>query len=86
MKKSLFWMGVGASLMYFFDPELGWVRRGLLMDRLQGRLPRTQEAISSKATELTETVDTVAAEAIESLGGDVVNAAEGSDSANTSQE
>ena len=80
MKKSIFWMGIGAGLMYFFDPELGWVRRGLLMDRLRGRLPRTNEAISSKATELTETVDSVAAETIDSLGGDVIGSPEGSDS------
>ena len=83
MKRSLICMGIGAGLMYLFDPELGETRRALLRDKFQGAMPQTQEALSSKAeavvakaTELTEIADTAAAEKIDSLGGDAMNADE----------
>ena len=81
MKKSLICMGIGAGLMYLFDPEMGEVRRSLLRDKFQGAMPQTQEALSSKAeavvakaTELTEIADSAAAEKIDSLGADAINA------------
>jgi hypothetical protein len=83
MKKAIFCMGIGAGLMYFFDPELGWVRRGLLMDRMRGKLPQTTEAISTKADavvakagEVAEQADNVAAQTIGSLGSDVLSSPE----------
>lgn len=78
MKKTLFMVGFGASLMYFFDPELGEVRRGLLrdkLDELMGAMPQTKEALSHKAEEvvakvgeITEKADQVAAEKVQHLG------------------
>jgi hypothetical protein len=91
-EKSIFCVGIGAGLMYLFDPELGEVRRGLLMDKLQGVLPRTKDAISSradavvaKAGELTEKADSVAAETIQSLGGDGANSPEDSGQGSNSE-
>ena len=79
MKKTILCMGIGAGLMYLFDPELGEVRRGLLKDRLRGTMPQTEDALSSKAeavvakaTELTQKADAVAAETIQSVGADVI--------------
>ena len=75
MKKTLFMMGFGASLMYFLDPEMGEVRRGLLRDKLEGVLPQTKDALSHKAEEvaakvgeITEKADQVAAEKVQHLG------------------
>ena len=86
MKRSLICMGVGAGLMYLFDPELGAVRRSMLQDKFQGAMPQTQdalaskaEAVAAKATELTEKADSAAAEKIDSLGSDSMNLDEFSD-------
>jgi hypothetical protein len=75
MKRSLILMGIGAGLMYLFDPELGAVRRDLLKDRLQELLPETGEAlhekvdaVAAKASEITHKADAVAAEKIHSVG------------------
>jgi hypothetical protein len=76
MKKAIVCMGIGAGLMYFCDPELGWVRRGLLMDRLKGTLPQTSEAVFAKAGEIAEKADNVTAETIESLGSQALSSAE----------
>ena len=79
MKRSLICMGIGAGLMYLFDPELGEMRRSMLQDKFQGAMPQTQDALASKAadlgakaTELTEKADSAAAETIDSLGSDVI--------------
>ncbi len=78
MKKTLICVGVGAGLMYLFDPEMGEVRRGLLKDKLQGVMPETKDALSSqtdavvaKASTLTGTADSKAAETIKSVGGSI---------------
>lgn len=78
MKKTLFSLGIGAGLMYLFDPELGEIRRSLLRDKLSewsGRMPKTSEAIHEKAEALTATaedlatrVDETVAEAIDNVG------------------
>lgn len=75
MKKTLFVMGFGASLMYFFDPEMGEVRRGLLRDKVESLLPQTKDALSHKAeevvakvSEITEKADPEAAETVQHLG------------------
>ncbi len=77
MKKTLCLMGIGATLMYFLDPELGEIRRGLLRDKFEGLMPETKDALASKAdevaakaSELTEKVDHKAAETIQTLGSD----------------
>ena len=77
MKKTLFLVGVGASLMYFLDPELGEIRRGLLRDKFEGIMPETKDALSSKAdevvakaSEMTEKMDHKAAETIHTLGSE----------------
>lgn len=74
MKRSLICMGIGAGLMYLFDPDMGEVRRGMLQDRFQELMPQTNEALASKvgevaehAGEITERVDSMAAEKVESL-------------------
>ena len=81
MKKTLISIGIGAGLMYLFDPELGEVRRSLLADKFQGILPQTQEALASKveavsvkASELTEIADSAAAEKIDSIASDSIGA------------
>ena len=80
MKRSLICMGIGAGLMYLFDPELGEVRRSMLQDKFQGTMPQTNEAIASKAeavvakaNDLAAAADSAAAETIESLGSDAIN-------------
>ncbi len=87
MKKTIICMGIGAGLMYLFDPELGAVRRSLLKDRFQGVMPQTGDALSSKAdavvakaSELTEKADTAAADTIQSLGGDALTPSDDADS------
>lgn len=71
MKRTLFTLGLGASLMYFFDPQEGPLRRELLREKFESLLPKTNEAlhekadeISAKAHSLTEKADEAAAEAI----------------------
>ena len=44
MKKTLFLVGIGASLMYFLDPELGEIRRGMLREKFEGVMPETKDA------------------------------------------
>ena len=80
MKKGLFLMGIGAGLMYLLDPEKGGTRRAQLRDCFESFMPQTKDALSSKveevaakAHEITEKVDSVAAEKVENLGGDVVS-------------
>ena len=80
MKKTLISIGIGAGLMYLFDPEVGEVRRSLLKDKMQGVMPQTKEAlehkaevVAAKATEVAAKADSVAAEKIESLGGDAIH-------------
>jgi len=80
MKRSLICMGIGAGLMYLFDPELGPVRRSMLKDKFQGAMPQTNEAIitkaeavAAKAGELSAVADSVAAEKIESLGHEAID-------------
>ncbi len=77
MKKSLVLMGIGASLMYFLDPEMGEVRRGMLRDKFEGLMPETKDALASKAdevvakvSEITEKADHKAAETIQTLGSE----------------
>ena len=73
MKRTLFTIGLGASLMYFFDPKEGAARREQLRDKFESLLPQTKEAlhekadaISAKAHALTEKADGAAADAIAS--------------------
>lgn len=77
MKKGIVLLGIGASLMYFLDPEMGEVRRGMLRDKFEGLMPETKDALSSKAdevaakaAEITEKVDHKAAETIQTLGSE----------------
>lgn len=74
MKRSLIYMGIGAGLMYLFDPDMGEVRRGMLCDRFQELMPQTNEALASKmgemaeqADDLTETIDSMAAEKVQPM-------------------
>jgi hypothetical protein len=86
MKKTLFMVGFGASLMYYFDPEMGEVRRGLLRDKVESLLPQTKDALSHKAEEvvakvgeITEKADQVAAEKLQHLGEGQLNASQSGD-------
>lgn len=94
MKKTLFSLGIGAGLMYLFDPELGEIRRSMLRDRLSewsGRMPKTSEAIHEKAEAITATaedlatrVDETVAEAIDNVGPQADGTSgENNDGANT---
>lgn len=74
MKRSLICMGIGAGLMYLFDPDMGEVRRGLLCDRFREMMPQTNEALASKADEvadfageIVEKADTMTAEKVQSF-------------------
>jgi osmotically-inducible protein OsmY len=49
MKRSLFWVSVGAISMYLFDPELGRTRRARLRDQLGGTIRRGAREASRKA-------------------------------------
>jgi hypothetical protein len=83
MKKTLICAGLGAAAMYFLDPELGAVRRSIFMDKFGGALPKTKDALESKAeavvakaSEVTEKVDSAAADKIEHLAADTVKPTE----------
>ncbi len=71
MKRALFCAGLGAGLMYLFDPQHGSDRRSSLRDLLRGKLPQTSEAVhakadqlAAKADDLTHKVDEVAADVV----------------------
>lgn len=87
MKKTLFLVGFGASLMYFFDPKNGETRRNSLRDTFESFLPQTKKALGQKADEvvakaheITSKVDNSAAETIQGLGENALheNSANGS--------
>ena len=87
MKKTIVCMGIGAGLMYLFDPELGEVRRSLLKDKFTGAMPQTKDAISAKAdavaakaSDLTEKADHTVAETIQHLGSDTIGTPQNSTS------
>lgn len=74
MKKTLLSIGIGAGIMYLFDPELGEVRRSILRDKLRGVAPKTAdavhskvEALSTKTHDLTDAADAAAAAKIDSI-------------------
>ncbi|MBV9865107.1 MAG: YtxH domain-containing protein [Abitibacteriaceae bacterium] len=90
MKKAIAFMGIGAGLMYLFDPTHGEERRGQLKEKFAGMMPQTKdalsaktEAVAAKVDELTSQVDTVAAQKVESLGGDTLTPTEDSASENS---
>ena len=74
MKKTLLTIGIGAGLMYLFDPQHGSSRRSRLLDKIQGVLPKTTEAVNSKvnalgskASEFTTRADDLAADAVTTM-------------------
>lgn len=74
MKRGLAFIGIGAGLMYLFDPAHGEERRNALRDKFSGLLPKTTDAIatkaeiiSTKAHDLTTKADDAAAEAITTM-------------------
>jgi hypothetical protein len=84
MKKTLITMGLGAGVMYLFDPEHGEQRRAQLRGKLAEMLPKTREAVHAKADHLgaathnlTEKVDAMASEAIATALPAIDTAAEG---------
>ena len=75
MKRAIICVGLGAGLMYLFDPQQGSDRRSSLRDLLRGKLPQTSEAVhakadqlAAKADDLTAKVDEVAADVIAHAG------------------
>ena len=81
MKKTLFAMTVGAGLMYLFHPEHGGGRRARLRDTLRSRFPQTRDAmhdkadaVLAKAEDLNTRADSLAAEAIASVGPNAADA------------
>lgn len=74
MKKVLAFMGLGAGLMYLFDPELGEIRRSMLQDKLSGRLPNTVDAVHAKAEEVHAKVGEIAHKADEAAADVIANA------------
>jgi hypothetical protein len=46
-------LGIGAALMYLFDPEGGNRRRALIRDKGISLKRKTREAVSGKVTDLT---------------------------------
>lgn len=81
MKKLLFTLGLGAGAMYLLDPELGEVRRSLLMDKLQGKLPKTADALAHKAEIVHAKVEDVAAKVDETVADAMGNTANKTDDA-----
>ncbi len=45
-------LGVGAALMYLFDPDRGNRRRALIRDKMVKLNRQTQEAVSGKVTDI----------------------------------
>ncbi len=74
MKKTLLTLGIGAGLMYLFDPELGEVRRSMLQDKLSGRMPNTVDAVHAKAEEVHAKVSEVATKADAAAADAISNA------------
>jgi hypothetical protein len=87
MKKGIVLMGVGAGLMYLFDPEQGEARRAQLAEKFTGLLPQTKEAIDAKAEAITtqastlaEKADAMASEKISAIGPEATGGESGGDS------
>lgn len=84
MKKTLLSIGLGAGIMYLWDPEHGEERRANLLATLRGVAPKTTGAVQSKAEALTASVQDVtaradekAADAIDSIPVETPNVKEG---------
>ncbi len=67
MSKSLLWMGVGAAIAYFFDPDRGRSRRARFTDQGAGRL---RDTIDEAAGQARMGVDRTAGVVHETLIGD----------------
>lgn len=67
--------------MYFFDPELGEIRRSMLMDKLQGKRPKTVDALAHKAEVVQAKVEDVTAKADETVADAVENVGHKTDDA-----
>jgi len=65
MKKALISIGLGAGIMYLWDPEHGEERRANLLATLRGVAPKTTGAVQAKAEALTASVQDVTAKADE---------------------
>jgi hypothetical protein len=63
-------LGLGAGLMYFFDPRAGRSRRALLGDQLTGLLNDMSDAVCDGACDLGNRARGLAAEARALFGGD----------------
>jgi hypothetical protein len=55
-------IGLGAGLMYIFDPDRGARRRGVARDKITSAVNRTGETISSKSRDLSNRARGVIAE------------------------
>lgn len=61
--RTLFWLGLGAAAMYYFDPEQGRRRRALARDRLAHARRVMREQASRQARHLRNRAQGLAAEA-----------------------
>ena len=68
--------GIGAALMYLFDPDGGNRRRALLRDKVVKLNRQTQEAVSGRVTDLSNRAKGMLHEAKSTLGSDQTTTAE----------
>ncbi|HWC76216.1 MAG TPA: YtxH domain-containing protein, partial [Blastocatellia bacterium] len=54
-------MGIGAGLMYVFDPDKGKKRRALMRDRLEDTARKTRRQIDRKSHEVGDLVSSIGA-------------------------
>lgn len=63
-------IGVGAALMYFYDPQKGNRRRALIRDKAVGLTNDAKEAISGKAEDLSNRAKGLIHEAKSAVSGE----------------
>ena len=69
-------LGVGAALMYIFDPEGGNRRRALLRDKATKLNRQTREAIEGRAKDLSNRTSGLIHEVKSAIGADARTSAE----------
>ena len=69
-------VGLGAALMYLFDPDRGNRRRALIRDKVVKLNRQTQETVSGKVTDLSNRAKGMLHEAKSAFGSDETTAAE----------
>lgn len=75
-------IGIGAFLMYLFDPRSGNRRRALIRDKAVGISNDIQETLDKRSRDLSNRAKGLMHEAKSAIAGDTVETAETENSAN----